>query len=115
MANNYLPLVIKSDLNTKSDTLDITSRKSADGKNIIVQVVNYKASAVNADVVLNDYAGSPKIASVITLKSNGLNDWNTADQPLKIVPVKHEIVVKNNGCNYTFGPYSFTIIRFKNP
>jgi len=115
MADNYLPLSIKSDFNTKINTLDITSRKSADGKTVIVQVVNYKATRVNADVVLNDYTKSPNTALVTVLKGNGLDDWNTADEPFRIIPVKNEIIIKNGNCNYTFEPYSFTIIKFENP
>jgi len=113
MANNYLPLVIKSDFNTKNDTLDITSRKSADGKTVIVQVVNNKGMPVNADVVLKGYAASHNTASVTVLKGYELNDWNTADDPYKIKSVRHNIAIKNNGCNYTFEPYSFTILKFE--
>jgi len=113
MAENYLPLVIESDFTSKSDTLDITSCRSADGKTVTIQVVNSKSTAVNADVQLSDYNGTATKVTVNELKANSLDDWNTVDEPNKFVPVKSEITSSNNSCNYTFAPYSFIILRFE--
>jgi len=113
MAENYLPLVIESDFTSKSDTLDITSCRSADGKTVTIQVVNSKSTAVNADVQLSDCNGTATKVTVNELKANSLDDWNTVDEPNKFVPVKSEITSSNNSCNYTFAPYSFIILRFE--
>lgn len=113
MAENYLPQVIESDFVSKSDTLDITSCRSADGKIVTIQVVNSKSIAVNTDVQLNYYNGTATKVTVTELKANSLDDWNTVDEPNKIVPVKTEVSSSNNGCNYTFAPYLFTILKFE--
>jgi alpha-L-arabinofuranosidase len=113
VAENYLPQVVESEFSSKSDTLDITSRKSEDGKTVTIQIVNSKGNAVNADVQLNDYNGTATKVMITELKANSLDDWNTVDEPFKILPVKNEIESNNGGCNYTFAPYSFTILKFE--
>ncbi|WP_183572548.1 alpha-L-arabinofuranosidase C-terminal domain-containing protein [Mucilaginibacter sp. X5P1] len=113
MAENYLPQVSESNFASKSDTLDVTSCRSTDGKIVTIQVVNSKSTSVNTDVQLNYYDGTATKVTVSELKANSLEDWNTVDEPNKIVPVKSEITSSNNGCNYTFAPYSFTILRFE--
>ena len=113
IAGNYLPQVIKTDFVSQSDTLDITALKSTDGKTVALQVVNYKPTSVDAQVVLKDYKGSAKKVSITVLKGNGLDDWNTVDEPYRIVPVMHYVALENNSCNYVFAPYSFTILRFE--
>jgi hypothetical protein len=112
IADNYLPLTIRSEFISKSDSLDITTRKSADGKIITLQVVNHKNKPVNTRVVLDNYNRSAGKVSIIALTANSLDDWNTAEDPHKIEPMKKHEDIKNNGCNYTFAPYSFTILKF---
>jgi len=110
IAGNYLPLTIQSEFIAKTDSLDITSRESDNGKIITLQVVNHKAIPVNANVILNAYKIPSKVI-IETLKGNDQNDWNTAENPSKIIPAKQVTTIKNN--NYTFPPYSFTIIKFE--
>jgi len=112
IAGNYLPITIKSEFEGKSDTLDITSRKSADGKTITLQVVNRKAIPVNTRVLLSSYKGPAKV-TITTLKSDSLNGTNTAEEPGKIAPIEQFLVMKGDNCNYTFAPYSFTIMKFE--
>jgi len=113
MADNYLPSTIRSEFQTKNDSLDITARKSADGKIITLQVVNHKDKAINTQVILDDYNRSTGKVSITELKGNSLGDENTANDPNKIMPVKRSLSIKNNSCNYTFAPYSFTILKFE--
>jgi alpha-L-arabinofuranosidase len=113
IADNYLPVTIQSEFTSKTGSLDITARKSRDGKIISLQVVNYKSKLVNAHVILDDFNKSTKKIDVITLKGNSLDDWNTAEKQDAIIPVKSEINAKDTKRNYIFAPYSFTIINFK--
>jgi len=112
IAGNYLPITIQSEFKAKNDTLDITSRKSKDGKTITLQAVNRKATPVNTTLLLNSYKGSAKV-SITILKSDSLNSTNTAEEPGKIAPIKRFLIMKGNNCNYTFAPYSFTIMKFE--
>jgi alpha-L-arabinofuranosidase len=109
-ADNYQPQVIKSNFISKTDTLDVTACKSADGKTIVVKVVNYTAKAVNVQVILNNYAGVFKTDSAEVLEGDGLDDRNTAVEPYKIVPLPKQ--ANGKGCNFSFGAYSFTVLKF---
>jgi alpha-L-arabinofuranosidase len=112
VADNYLPLAIKSAFSSKSDTLDVTSLKSSDGKTISIQVVNSEAIAISTRIVIKGYKSRASSITVTTLKGKSLDDLNTADEPNSIVPIKSSIVITNNSCNYTFAPYSFTVLKF---
>jgi alpha-L-arabinofuranosidase len=111
-AENYLPQIIKTAFFTKTDTLDVTACKSADGKTIALKVVNYTPRPVNVQVILNNYSGQVKTAVITELKGSGLDDRNTAEEPCKIVPVKRQMEVNGNGCDFRFEGYSFTVLKF---
>ena len=111
-AENYLPLVIKTDFISKADSLDITSRMSADGKSITIQVVNNKPTAVSTTLILAGQKAHPGKLRVTELKAVSLDDWNPADEPFRIVPVTKEVKISGNSYIYTFAPYSFTVLRF---
>jgi len=113
VAEDYLPQVVKTDFISKTDSLDITSRKSADGKTITIQVVNNKPTAVSVELVLAGQKMSAGKLSVTELKARSLDDWNTAEAPYRIVPVKKAVKITGNNCSYTFAPYSFTLLRFE--
>jgi alpha-L-arabinofuranosidase len=111
VAENYLPVAIKSDFISKNDTLDISARKSADGRTITVQVVNRKPVAVTAQVILDKLQVHNLV--ITQLRGNSLDDWNTVDEPYRIMPLKRTAAAKGNTCNYSFAPYSFTILKFE--
>jgi alpha-L-arabinofuranosidase len=108
-ANNYLPLSVKSVFISEKDTLDITALRSNDGKTISLQIVNSTPKPVTTKVLLND---NKAFAVTITeLTGTQLDGWNTAEGPNNIIPVKRKI--DNTVNNYTFAPYSFTVVRFE--
>jgi len=113
VADNYLPLSVKSNFSSKSDTLDVTSLKSTDGKIIGIQVVNSEAIAINTDVILKGYKGHVSHVIVTTLKGKTLDNRNTSDEPNNIVPVKSTVAIRNNSRTCTFAPYSFTVLKFE--
>jgi len=113
VAENYLPLVVKTDFISKTDSLDITTRKSADGKTIAIQVVNNKPTAVRVKVVLAAGKTSADKLSLTELKAGSLEDLNTADEPFRLAPTRTEVKISGNSCTYTFAPYSFTVLRFE--
>jgi alpha-L-arabinofuranosidase len=112
ISDDYLPDVVKTTFTTQQDTLDITARINKRSKEISLQVVNHKSKSVNTQITINSAKNLIGSVSVAELKAAGLDDWNTIDSPDRIVPLRKQITIKNNVCEYTFAPYSFTIMRF---
>lgn len=114
LSENYLPQVVKTDIQSPGNVLNVTSKRSEDGKTLQLQVVNIADHAVTARINLGGYVPAASDASVVEI-SGSLADKNTPDDPGKVVPKKREWPHKvSDGCtSYAFPPYSFTIIRFR--
>lgn len=110
----YLPICVKADVSSPANALDVTAKRSADGKIVQIQVVNMEANAVDASVQIEGFAPADAVAQVSQL-SGKLDDMNTADNPQRISPLharwRHEMGAA--GTKYTFPGYSFTIVRFQ--
>jgi alpha-L-arabinofuranosidase len=111
LARHYLPCCVRADVESPRDALDVTARKSKDGKTLQLQVVNLDGRPVPSTVQLEGFVPAQSMARVIELAGR-LEDLNTPGEPRKIIPRerdwRHEI--KEGRLQYTFPPYSFTII-----
>ena len=111
-SGNELPQLLKCDV-TDGSHLDVTATGSADGKKMVLQVVNTggdEAAAIN----LQGFTPGKSTAHVSELASSS-DAVNTADEPLRICPKEsewsHEI--KNGRAIRLFPSHSFTVIRFE--
>jgi hypothetical protein len=106
------PLLVKCDVDAGSH-LDVTATRSADGKTLVLQIVNLD-EAQSAILELTSFVPA-KTAAHVTELSGPLDARNTADNPKNIVPMEADWPVHLDGgkVQRDFPAHSFTIIRFE--
>ena len=113
-SNYYEPNLVASTVQSPGDVLDVTATKSADGKNLVLRVVNISGEPIPTTINL---AGFRRSKPNVTGKklSGDLDDENTAEQPGVLVPVSIQWSLKPsiNQTSYSFDPYSLTILVFQ--
>jgi alpha-L-arabinofuranosidase len=114
ISRGYLPLCVKADSSSPRSALDVTSKKSEDGKVLQLQVVNVEPAPVEARIALTGFAPQSPLARVVQL-SGGLEEVNTAEEPRRIEPResrwRHQL--QGGVTRYTFPGHSFTVIRLE--
>jgi alpha-L-arabinofuranosidase len=78
----------------------------------IIKMVNATGEPFTTNVALN-CAEVQKNGTVITLAAESLKAENSFDEPKKISPVTTSYNHFDKNFQYTFAPYSFTILRIK--
>ena len=114
ISQNYLPKAVKSGCKSTGNALDVTAKRSEDGKQLNIQVLNIAAMPIESAIELNGFTPTKPIVQVIQLKGE-LDDVNSPKEPEKISPWSRERyyeIIDGKIC-YTFPPYSFTILKFK--
>jgi alpha-L-arabinofuranosidase len=113
LSRNYLPQLVHCDVVGAKGALDANAKRSDDGRTLLLQIVNASAKVVSAQIHLAGFAPGKPIAQVSEL-SGTLEAANAAEKPTAIIPQqrpwKHGIA--DGWTNYTFPPYSFTVMRF---
>lgn len=108
-AANHLPLRIESQTD---GLLDVTATRSADGKAMIIHVVNTGKAGIKTDINLKNFANRKAQIQTTTLGGNP-NDENTPQEPEKIKQVKGQIQKAGDKIEYQFPAHSYTILSFK--
>ena len=101
------------------DLATVTTRiaGAADGKSLVLTVVNFDGAPVTAKLTFDgfDLTG---ITNVITetLSGHFLPDQNTAEKPQAIVPVieRRPFAMKSSAGEWTFPGFSFTLLHVCN-
>ena len=111
IARNYQPLAVRAE--SSAPNLDVSATKSADGKTLVLQVVNRGDNAATLPLHITGFVTAKSLAKVITLEGSS-DARNTANAPDKIKPVisdwKHQGL--NDGrSTLTFPAHSFSVIR----
>jgi alpha-L-arabinofuranosidase len=113
-SRHYQPRSVSCRVSGMTDSIDAIARLSADGKSLVLHVVNPTDQAAPADIVLSGYTPGKKDARVIEL-SGPLAATNTASQPNAVVPQErgwsHELL--DGKAAYSFPPRSMTVIRWE--
>jgi alpha-L-arabinofuranosidase len=114
VSRNYLPLCVKSEVQSPNTTLDATATRSEDGQTLTVRVVNTAKAPIPGRIVLDGFVPRKAVARVTVLAS----DWdaiNTPEQPNLIKPSESDWRhgFKEGTVSHTFPPYSFTVLRFR--
>ena len=114
IAQNFVPNVLKVELENPKGALDVTAKKSDDGSIILLQVVNLENFEVKTRMSIQNFTASKPTASVTQI-TGALEQENTLDEPEKITPKKSiwNYRIKDGAMAYTFPPYSFNILRFE--
>lgn len=114
LSRNYLPHLVKCQVNDAANQLDANAKRSEDGKTLVLQVVNPSEQAVAAQIHLAGFVPRNPLAEVTEL-SGPLAAVNTAGNPGALVP-KHSQWRHGMGmgsANRLFPPRSFTVLRFE--
>ena len=118
-ANNRPDVVLPLDLQLPQVTdpkarrplYAVAGRKNDSGE-IIIKVVNITGQAEDSKIRLN---GSPTAlnASATVLTSTKPSDENSFDNPTRVAPKDADLGQVGSPFNYTFAPYSMTILHLK--
>lgn len=113
-SRNYLPQLVTCQVTGAAHPLDANAKRSANGKTLVLQVVNPSAQPVAAQIDLAGFVPGKPLAQVTEL-AGPLNAVNTADKPDALVPQpsawRHDL--KQGNARRTFPPHSFTLLRFE--
>jgi alpha-L-arabinofuranosidase len=113
-SRNYLPNLLQCGVTGAKDTLDVSAKRSDDGRTLVLQVVNPTGKAIPTPIHLAGFVPKESVAQITEL-SGALDARNTAAHPRAIVPQsrpwKHAL--KNGDTSYTFPPYSVTVLRWE--
>jgi alpha-L-arabinofuranosidase len=114
VSRHYLPQCVRAEVSSPGDALDVTATASDNGKILQLQVVNVEGRPVKTAVVLEGFMPARPSAQVTEL-SGALDDVNTPENPRRITPKAREWIhqAKGGRLEYTFPPYSFTLIRLQ--
>ncbi len=114
IARNYQPLVVKSEVAGAGSNLDVSAKRSDDGKILVLQLVNLSGEQLPVKLHLDGFAPSRPLARVEELVG-ALDDKNTAQDPERCQTTfkywPHGLT--NGETVYTCPPFSFTVIRFE--
>jgi alpha-L-arabinofuranosidase len=113
IARNYQPALVECESQDKNN-VECCATRSADGKTLVIQVVNYSEHPLPATLRLNGYSPS-KATARITELSGSLHEMNTAFAPERVKSYSFDWPhnLGNGQTVYTLPPLSFSIIRFE--
>jgi len=86
------------------------ARDDAAGE-IIIKAVNASQESVEAAIDLEGVATVSRTAQTIILAGTKLSDQNTFEDPAKVSPKTSPLENVSPQFNYSFGPYSLTVLR----
>lgn len=114
IASTYQPRLVPSVVEGGEGQLDVSARRSEDGKILVLQVVNPGPQPQPATIRLDGFLPARPTAAVEEL-AGPLEARNSAEAPQTIVPKskawQHEFT--NGQAQRLFPAYSFTVIRFE--
>jgi alpha-L-arabinofuranosidase len=113
-SRNYQPKVVKCEVAGGSGDLDVTVKRSEDGKTLVLQAVNIGDKPIEAKLQIAGFSPGKETAQVTEL-SGPMEAVNTAENPKTITPKqiewKHKF--KDGATSYSFPPRSFSVMRFE--
>ena len=113
ISRNYEPLLVKSEVQSPGNALNVNAKRSEDGRTLVLQVVNIGDQPLPTLIRLDGFTPSKAIAAVEEL-SGSLEAVNTALAPNVITPKRSEWRhgLAGGNMSYAFKPHSFTILQF---
>lgn len=114
IARHWAPDALSATVSSPNDALDVYAGKSADGKKLVLRVVNLSAEPVEAKIAIDGF--TPKVPDATVEQLIGeLTDFNTLDNPEKIKPTTRTEPhgFTSGTLSKTFPSHSFTVIKFQ--
>ena len=114
LSHNYLPRLVRCQVDGPANQLDANANRSLDGKTLVLQVVNPTEQGVAAQIHLAGFVPRNPLAEVTEL-SGPLAAVNTAEKPGALVPTRSQWShgMQMGNANHIFPPHSFTVLRFE--
>jgi len=108
-----LPMLLEGKPLTGKDGLYASAAYDAKSNEIILKLVNSAEKEQSVNVVLEGVKNLETKAKLTVLKSDDLKRVNSLDQPMLVIPVEQELIIKGKNVKQVLAPYSFTVIRIK--
>jgi len=114
VSRGYQPLAVPVEIAGAPADIGASAKLSEDRKTLVVQVVNCGKTPRPVRLRVDGFAPAKESARVEELAA-GLDDRNTAAEPLKVCPRQSEWRhgLKADETVYTVPGYSFTVLRFE--
>jgi alpha-L-arabinofuranosidase len=114
ISRNYQPLFVPSEIEQAADSLDVSAKRSEDGKTLVLQVVNVGGQSCPATIQLEGFVPRQATAAVEEL-AGPLQASNASYNRNRIAPksVRWRHNFADGQSRRVFPPYSFTVIRFQ--
>ncbi len=108
------PLAVKSEVQSAENSLDISAKRSENGKVLVLHVVNVGNQATPTTIQLDGFAPSKTSAKIEEL-AGALDVKNTAEFPNRITSVRKEWQhgFSKGALRYTFPPQSVTVMQLE--
>jgi len=87
IARTWAPLALACETQAPTNTLDAFAAKTADGRRLVLRVVNAADGPIPASISLGGFVPTKPVATVEQL-TGAPRDFNTLEQPEKIKPVR---------------------------
>ncbi|MBI5835351.1 MAG: glycoside hydrolase family 127 protein [Armatimonadetes bacterium] len=110
LSRAWQPNVVRCDVSGAPNLFDVTVKASADGRHLVLQVVNAEDQPVTANFDLVDFRPTSRTAKMTQL-SGAREATNTAAEPTAIVPRESTWDMAQRGL--VFPPRSFTVLRIE--
>jgi hypothetical protein len=111
---HYAPLRLETAVRCPDHTLDVTAKRSEEGRTVVVSVVNTASRPVETRIQFPDSLPPAATARITTLTGD-LKASNTPDPPRRVAPARTVRQLLSDGAGrrivYTFPARSFTILR----
>ncbi|HEV2328868.1 MAG TPA: family 16 glycoside hydrolase [Verrucomicrobiae bacterium] len=112
ISHNYEPLSVESEVKVSGNYLDISAKRSENGKVLVLDVVNLSPRVTPATIIIHGYL--PAKPATVEELAGSLNTMNSAETPTQIYPTQKKWIpdFKKGEVKYDFPPCSFTVIKF---
>jgi hypothetical protein len=110
----FQPMLLKTDVAGNPQHLDVSGKRSDDGKTLVVELVNTSGEACDTEIELAGFKPTKPTALVDQL-AGPLDAVNTAENPRRLVTQRSQwsFGEYRPGLPYRLPPHSFTVIRFE--
>ncbi len=114
ISQSHLPLLVTSTVEGTESGLDVVAKRSEDGQQLVLQVVNSSVREQSATIHMHGYAPSQSVVHVEQL-AGPLEAVNTAENPTNMTPRKSTCLHDNaiGQTHHSFPPYSFSVLTYR--
>lgn len=112
ISHNQEPVSVKNQVKAFGNDLEVSAKRSRDGKTLVLDVVNLSPTAASSTIIIHGY--SPTQPAAVEELVGPLNVANSVGAPSHIRATQKQWQPKfdKDKAEYAFPPYSFTVIKF---